>query len=199
MAEKDLAKLVEELRRDGVEKGREEAGRLIDEARAEAADIVTRARQEAADEVARGKREADSITRTARSAAAQVGVSLTAALKQSVDDLLQNALAHIVREGLEDEALVAQMLTALVAGLQPGDRVEVTVSDAVDLERLTRQVFAAAGAELAEGVEIRSAPEIAGIRVRLEGESLRYELSEPLLVEMIGPFLSERARSLLYP
>ena len=199
MVDKNLALLVEELRRDGVDKGREEAARLIEEAKRQAADILARAEQDAAEEIARGEREAEAIVRTAHNAAEQAGVSLTAALRQSIDNLLQGALGGILREALEDDALIAQMLTSLAAGLRPGERVQVTVNDAVDLERLTRVVFAATRAELAEGIDIRSAPNLKGIRVGLQGDSVQYELSETLLVEVISPFLSERARSLLFP
>lgn len=199
MVDKNLALLVEELKKDGVEKGQQEAEKIIADAKKEAEKIIAKAKQDAAEEMSRAKNEADKVTRTAASGAKQAGISLITSLKKSIDDLLQSSLGTIVKEGLSNQALVEKMLVSFAQGLKPGSAAAVTVSDAVDVEKLTRAVFAAAGKEIGSGLEIKSAPSFPGISVQLQGETVKYELTEKLLREMIGPFLSESAKTRLFP
>lgn len=62
-----IQELTDKLYREGVEKGSQEAERLVKEAKQQAADIVAQARQQAADIVAQAKKQAADLDKNTRS------------------------------------------------------------------------------------------------------------------------------------
>ena len=199
MTDKNLALLVEELKKNGVEKGNQEADKIIEAAKKEAANIIAKAKSDAESTVSKANDEAESIKRMAASSAKQSGVSLLASLKKSVNDLLGDALGAIVKNAMEDEALVEKMLVSFAQNLSPDTKATITVSDSIDAEKLAKTVFGKVSGELSKGLSIQSAPGFPGISVQKAGESVKYELTEALIKEMIAPFLSERTESMLFP
>ena len=199
MTDTNLALLVEELKKNGVDKGNQEADKIIEAAKKEAEAIVAKAKSEADKTVAKAKDEAESIKRMAASSAKQSGVSLIASLKQSVNSLLGNALGAIVKNAMEDDAMVEKMLVSFAQNLAPDTKATITVSDSVDADKLAKAVFGKVNGALSSGLTIQSAPGFPGISVRKAGESVKYELTEELIKEMITPFLSERTESMLFP
>lgn len=199
MTEKNLALLVEELKKNGVDKGNQEAEKIIASARNDAESILAKAKRDADEIIASAREEAESIKRMAASSAKQAGVSLLASLKQSVDKLLANALGAIVKHAMEDQAMVEKMLVSFARNLSPDTKATVAVSDSIDTEKLLQAVSFQVTEELSKGLTIQSAPGFPGISVRKEGQSVKYELTESLIKEMIAPFLSERTESMLFP
>lgn len=199
MTDKNLALLVEELKKNGVDKGNQEAQKIIEATEKDAEAILAKAKSEASKTVLKAQSEAESIKRMAASSAKQAGVSLITSLKQSVNELVGNSLGAIVKNAMENETLVENMLVAFAQNLSPDTKATITVSDSIDTEKLTQAVFGKVSAELAKGLQIKSAPGFPGISVRKEGESVKYELTESLIKEMIAPFLSERTESMLFP
>ncbi|MBN2344607.1 MAG: hypothetical protein JXX29_13155 [Deltaproteobacteria bacterium] len=199
MSDKNLALLVEELKKNGVDKGNEEAKKIIEAAEKDAASIRAKAKSDGEKTVAKANDEAESIKRMAASSAKQTGVSLIASLKQSVNELVGNALGAIVKNAMENDELVEKMLVAFAQNLSPNTKATVTVSDSIDVEKLSKAVFSKVSSDLAQGITIQCAPGFPGIRVQKDGESVKYELTENLIKEMIAPFLSERTESMLFP
>ena len=199
MVDKNLALLVEEIKNDGVEKGRIEAEKIIDDAKKEAATIIAKAKREAESTVAAAKNEADSIKKMTQSSARQAGVSLVASLKQSIDNMLSQAFKAIVKNSMQNDELVKKMLLSFAGRLSPGSDVEITLSSAVDVDALTKAVLSEVRKDISQGISLKAAPNFSGISVQLKGDSVKYELTDSLLKEMIFPFLSERAQSLLFP
>ncbi|MBN2526405.1 MAG: hypothetical protein JXR76_08425 [Deltaproteobacteria bacterium] len=198
MTEKNLALLVEELKKNGVDKGNQEAEKILEAAKKEGDSIIAKAKSEADNTIAKAKADAESIKRMANSSAKQAGVSLITSLKQSVNALLGDALGAIVKNAMNDDAMVEKMLVSFAQNLSPDTKATVTVSDSVDIDKLTKAVFAKVGNELGKGLVIQSAPGFPGISVQKQGQSVKYELTEDLIKEMIAPFLSERTESMLF-
>lgn len=150
--ENKIQELTDKIYREGVEKGNEEAQRLISNAQEEAAKIVEDARK-----------EADSIVSTARKSAAETAentqseIKLFAgqavnALKSEITTLLTNqVVGNAVKDFVADKEYLNKFIVSLAAQWSVNEPIVIATADA---EGLKKYFAAQAKGLLDKGVKI---------------------------------------------
>ena len=113
----DLQSLLEKINREGVEKARAEADKIIADAKAKAADIVKAAQAEAAKSKADAEKAAADYAARAAETVRQAERDTMLKIESSVTALLENVLKADVDKALADEKTVAALVAEAVKGL----------------------------------------------------------------------------------
>ena len=123
----DLQSLLEKINREGVEKARAEADKIIADAKAKAADIVKTANAEAAKSKADAEKAAADYASRAAETVRQAERDTILKIESSVTALLEKVLKADVDAALADEKTVATLVAEAIKGLLVGS-VEVAAS-----------------------------------------------------------------------
>lgn len=194
-----LAKVVEHLRRRGVEAGEQEAERLRAQARAEASELRQRARRDAEATVAAADREADRRRAELRRELRQITEAATLELRQALEravlvPTVDEALAVVLEDPDWLGALLREAVRAFGA-VRAADLEVLLPAEAK--QRLGDALLARVTRELSRGVQVRLTDELrAGLKVRGEGTTL--DLSDEALRELLLRFASPRMRTALH-
>lgn len=134
--ENKIQELTDKIYREGVEKGNEEAQKLIAQAREEAKKIVDEARQEAESVVAEAHRKADELANNTRSELKLYTGQAVNALKSEIANLLTN---RIVEADVKAFAANKEYLNAFIVSLASrwsiDEPIVISTSDAEDLKK----------------------------------------------------------------
>ena len=203
--------LISRIRDDGVQAGKSEADRILQEARAEAARVLAEA-----------KSEADALrTRTREELEAHRASSLEAlrlAARDTVLDLqagiardLERHIQRLVSSATRDEELIKNLVLVLagrVASDIIGDkRAVIQLSETLfeakeasaELEERERDLIRALTNEmLREGIELAPAKDVhGGARVRLVGENLEIDLTDQTISHLLYDRMLPRFRDIV--
>ena len=113
----DLQSLLEKINREGVEKARAEADKIVADAKAKAAEIVKAANAEAAKAKADAEKSAADSAARAAETIRQAARDTVLKVEASVTALLEKLLAKDVDAALANESCVAALVTDAVKGL----------------------------------------------------------------------------------
>jgi len=113
----DMQSLLEKINREGVEKAKAEADRIVAEAKARAADMVKAANEEAAKAKAAAEKASADYAARAEETIRQAARDTVLRVESSVAALLEKTLAKDVDKALADEKTVAALVTEAVKGL----------------------------------------------------------------------------------
>jgi V/A-type H+-transporting ATPase subunit E len=174
-----IEELIARLHGEGVESGRREADRILDEARAAAKEIVARARAEAdaLKEEARGAAAAE--REAARHALVLAHRDAVLTLKEDLCIHLAGRLRRLVaREVADPEVLRRALLAALGKGENVHDQ---------DLDRVLAE---ATKSLLTDGDGFRFP--VGGVCIRLRGEDVGVDVSDEALAELLATHLMPR-------
>jgi V/A-type H+-transporting ATPase subunit E len=174
----DLQSLLEKINRDGVEKAKAEAARIIAEAKAKADALVKSAAEEAERAKADAKKAAEDYTARAEETIGQAARDTVLKVKASVSALLENALAKDVDRALSDEKTVTALVADAIKGLV--GPVEVAVNP---------KLAAALKAQLAAqgSVTVVTDEDIgAGFSVKTDGGRVEHTFTEDAIAAEIA-------------
>ena len=216
-AESGVQELIDRLRSEGVESGRSEAERLIEEANAEKRRILEEAEQEAQRRKDAAQREVDRMKQAAQD-------SLHQAARDTVLDLRQQMLEHfradvrnLVSIEMREQEVIKQLILqaaaragAEIAAYDP-DQLEIVLPrdlpgvaeltddpDRLEQDQLVRLVNAITGDRLRAGLTFRVADDRQqGIRVVASDQDIEFDLSEQAMADLILSHLQPRFRALL--
>ncbi len=155
----NLSQLTDKIYAEGVEKGNQEAKRILDEVNAKAEQIVAKAEKEAADTIAKAQKKADELDAHAKAELKLYTQQSLNALKTAIVDLLNGQIVKDnVKAATADskfmQSIIAQMATTMA---KEGD-VRIEAKDAEGL----RKYFAANAKDLlSKGVKIE---EVKGLK-----------------------------------
>jgi len=207
--------LIDRLRAEGVEAGRQEADRLVEDARLRASEIVAEARREAERERERARADADAEKRAAREALELAARDALIALKERLTAAFSDQLGRMVARALAEPATLEQLVLEVGGRVRPSADRPATVmlpDAAVGVDELRRTggretetdraldgLVARIGAErLREGVSLaRGGPGRPGLVVRLDGEDVEIDLTDEAVAEILRAHLLPRFRALL--
>lgn len=209
--------LIKRLRHDGVEAGRQEAERIIDDAESRANWLVNQAEGQAEQMLAKARDETERFRASAREA---LQVATRDAVLQMKDQLTQQFSDEIGRlvGGEMERAVVMEKLIMEVAGqvrdratLDDEENVEILLPEsAMELMELredpeemrhgelSRLVIEVAGHLLRDGVTLTPSDRITdGIRIRLTDKQIEIDLSSDAIAAHLLEHLLPRFRALL--
>ena len=150
--ENKIQELTEKIFNEGVERGKNEATRLIEEAQKKAEAIVNEARENAAAIVAQAKKDAEEINNNTRSELKLYGAQAVGALKSETANIVTDTIvSSAVKEALAGDAL-KNILLKIAERWSADEPLVISTSEAQEL----KAYFAAkAKALLDKGVEIK--------------------------------------------
>ena len=150
--ENKIQELTDKIYREGVEKGNEEAQRLVSNAREEAAGIIANARKEAEAIVAAARKNAEEIAENTQSEVKLFAGQAVSALKTEVATLLTNQVVSDAVKGFDADKEYLNKFIVSLAGQWAAD--EAIVISAADAENLKKYFATNAKELLDKGVKI---------------------------------------------
>ena len=150
--ENKIQELTDKIYREGVEKGNEEAQRLIGEAQKEAQKLLEEARKQADSIVADAQKKADELTDNTKSELKLFGGQAVNALKTEIVNLLTNqTVSDAVKGVTSDKEFLNKFILALATQWSSNEPIVISVKDGEALQKF----FAAKAKDLLDkGVKI---------------------------------------------
>ena len=150
--ENKIQELTDKIYREGVEKGNEEAQRLVSNAREEAAKILEEARKEAEAIVAAARKSAAETAENTQSEIKLFAGQAVNALKTEIASLLTNqVVSKAVKDFVADKDYLNKFIVSLASQWTENEAIVISTADAEGLKKF----FAAnAKAVLDKGVKI---------------------------------------------
>lgn len=150
--ENKIQELTDKIYREGVEKGNEEAQRLISDARGEAAKIVEDARKEAEAIIAAARKSAAETAENTQSEIKLFAGQAVNALKSEITTLLCNqVVSKAVKDFVEDKEFLNKFIVSLTTQWSANEPIVISTADA---EGLKKYFASKAKALLDKGVKI---------------------------------------------
>ncbi|MEM7151262.1 MAG: hypothetical protein AAF799_00395 [Myxococcota bacterium] len=193
-----LERVVDALRRRGIEAGEQQAEARLEQARAEARTLIDEARVEAERVVAAAEAEANRRTAQLEHELAQASAAGLLAFRQALErsvvvPTIDGALAGV----LEDPAQLGAMLREAVRAFAHGGGDLEVLLPAAERARLDGAFVEAVVRDLDEGVTVRFDADVrAGLRLR--GDGLELDVTDDALREVLLRFASPRLRAQLF-
>ena len=207
--------LIDRLREQGIEAGRQDAEKTVADAEARARWVVDQAQEEATRLREQAQSDADR-TRTAGQEALQIAVrDALLAVKTDLTQRFAREMRRLISDQMKSEEMLQQMILEVAGRSREaiGETEPATVilpRDVVGLNDLRRKpeemqegtlahfVLATATDLMREGITFGvSEDEQTGIRVRLEGSELTLDLTDEAVANLLLQHLSPRFRALL--
>ncbi|MBT3378185.1 MAG: hypothetical protein HN742_27180 [Lentisphaerae bacterium] len=192
-----LDALVSRLHSEGVNKGKAEAEKILDDARQEAEQILQAAQTEADARIRSAEAEAAKLEQSATASVQQAARDTMLALTQNVRGLFMKAFREQTGDVLNDVEFLRELIMQLVQVWAGGEAVTVAVSPEMGQKLLA---LADTGVQnlLAEGVEIRLNRSITnGFRIRKDGDAVAYDVSDATVTESFSAYLNPQLTKLL--
>lgn len=134
--ENKIQELTDKIYREGVEKGNEEAQRLISSAREEAAKIVDDARKEAESIIAAARKSAAETAENTQSEIKLFAGQAVNALKSEITTLLNNqVVTEAVKDFVADKEYLNKFIVSLAAQWSVNEPIVISTTDAEDLKK----------------------------------------------------------------
>lgn len=194
--ENKIQALTDKIYREGVEKGNEEAQRIVGEAKKQAQQLLDDARKEAAAMIANAKKTAEEQKENTKSELKLFAGQAVNALKTEVADLLTNqTVGEAVKGFIADKQVLNQFIVALAGKWAENEPIVISTAES---EQLKKYFTAKAKALLDKGVSIQQvngmkalfsiSPADGSYKVNFgeeEFENYFKEFLRPQLVEML--------------
>ena len=159
----NLSELTGKLYAEGVEKGNQEAQRVIDEANKKAGEIVAKAEQEAADVLAKAEKKAQELDTHTKAELKLYTEQALNAVKTAVVDLLNGQIvAANVKAATADAKFMQGVIAKMAEAMAKDGNVRIETADA---EALKKYFAANAKCLLDKGVKIE---EVKGLKTNFQ-------------------------------
>lgn len=134
--ENKIQELTDKIYREGVEKGNEEAQRLISDARGEAAKIVEDARKEAEAIIVAARKSAAETAENTQSEIKLFAGQAVNALKSEITTLLCNqVVSKAVKDFVEDKEFLNKFIVSLATQWSANEPIVISTADAEGLKK----------------------------------------------------------------
>ena len=134
--ENKIQELTDKIYREGVEKGNEEAQRLVSNAREEAAKILEEARKEAEAIVAAARKSATEIAENTQSEIKLFAGQAVNALKTEIASLLTNqVVSKAVKDFVADKDYLNKFIVSLATQWTENEAIVISTADAEGLKK----------------------------------------------------------------
>lgn len=138
--ESKIQELADKLVNEGVEKGKQEAEKIVSAAKAESAQIISQARQQADELLAAAQKKSDTLSVNTKSELKMYSAQALSALKTKVANVLTDAtIATVVKNAVADKDFMNQFILKLAEKWGEHEELIISTDDAESL----KSVFAA--------------------------------------------------------
>ncbi|MGA8164516.1 MAG: hypothetical protein WB791_05755 [Waddliaceae bacterium] len=210
-----VQELIDKLKNQGVEEGRQQANEMIASAQREASCIIADAKSEADKLLAEAHQKIE-MERSSAYEAIHISFRDTElALRSKFREAFSLYLKRLVSYELQDKDFIKQLVLAIVGTNVPEleriEKLEVLVPmflletdeqgtrlSKKGKENMRHLVLGISGEMLREGVELKFSADVkGGIRIRLVGEDLEIDFSDECLSSLLLKHLLPRYRSIV--
>lgn len=195
--ENKIQELTDKIYREGVEKGNEEAQRLVNEAHQEAQKVLEEAQKKAEQILAEAQKSADELSDNTKSELKLFAGQAVNALKTEISNLLTNqTVSDAVKGFVSDKDFFNKFIVALALQWSADEPVVIAVKDADSLKKY----FAShAKSLLDKGVEIESVNGMKALfSISPADGSYKVNFGEEELVNYFKDFLRPRLVEMLF-
>lgn len=192
----DLQQLLEKIQKDGVDKAKAEAEKIVGEARAQAKTLVENAQAEAAKIKAAARQEAEAFERRAEETVRQSARDTVLGVEKAVTALLTRLLLDEVNAAMAKPELAASLAADAVRAYLDG-KGTIELSAAKPLADHLRATLAA---NAAQGVSVVTDEATGtGFRVRLANGRIEHAFTGAAVADALAKQLRPRLAALLKP
>lgn len=192
-----IQELTTKLYSEGVEKGKEEAGKILAEARAEEQSIVAEAQKKADEIIANAKKESAELKKHTESELKLYASQAAEALKTEIINLVTDKLATSnVKAAMEDKGFMQKLITDLVTNWTKNETLVIGTENAETLE-----TYIAANAKkiLDDKLKIESVNGTkTGFTLSPENGSYKVNFGEDEFIAYFKEFLRPQIQQLLF-
>lgn len=192
-----IQELTSKLYTEGVEKGKEEAGRIIAEARAQEQQIVDAARTKAKELISSAEKESTELRKNTEAELKLYAAQSTEALKTEIINLVTDKLSTTqVKTVVEDKLFMQQLIVELVQNWSKNDALTIGVENSEELESY---IASHAKNLLDNGLKIESVNGIkTGFTLVPEDGSYKVKFGEEEFINYFREFLRPQIQQLLF-
>lgn len=191
-----LEKLIEQLRKEGVEAAQKDADDLLEKARKEADEIKKAAEKEAEKIKEAAEKEADRFRENSERAIQQAERDAELKLKEQLSALFDRVFKREVGEALDRDFLQRIIMKVIEQWSAEGD-FQVTLGKK-DAEGLEKVLLTGLKKDVKKGIDIDSGAHIEkGFHIGLKGKDLYYDFSDESIATLLKSFLNKRLNDIL--
>ncbi|MFY9118678.1 MAG: hypothetical protein WAP53_00120 [Dysgonamonadaceae bacterium] len=192
-----IQELTSKLYSEGIEKGKEEAEKIINEAKALSNRIIEDAKNKAREIVAAAEKEAKELKSNTEAELKLYASQAIEALKTEIVNLVTDKLAKSnVKAAFEDKEFMQKVILELVKNWARDEKLVIGVENA---EELKNYIAANAKGLLEKGLKIESVSGIkTGFILAPEDSTYKVKFGEEEFVEYFKEFLRPQIRELLF-
>ncbi len=190
MAE-ELQPLLDQIRKEGVDKAQTEAAQILSQAKEQAAKAVREAEQKAKELIAKAERDADVFTQRSIATLEQSARDVLITVGQGIENILSEIVTQSVDEVLGIEVLEKMMVSmAASCAQQHGEtRIELLLSEA-DQAEIVKFFASKYSDKMIHGIELHVDNEILkGFKVSFADDHVYLDFTEEAIAEALTAFL----------
>lgn len=214
-ASSGVEELIEKLRQQGVDKGQQEASKLVEEAEHRADWLLSQAHQEAEQIVSKARAAANNLRQSGEDALRIAARDMHLEVRETLSHSFSDQVERLVAQQMDNEAFMRKLILSLVDkasqdhGIADADKMEVLLpDDFIGLDELRRNpkeyregvlsqfVQSLAAEQMREGISF-DLHDGQGIRVRLSGEEVEVDLSADAIAKLLLKHLQPRFRAII--
>jgi len=197
----ELQSLLEKIQKEGVEKARSEADRILSEARSRADSIIKEAEERAAAAVRKAEADSAAMVERGRRSLEQAARDVVISVGEAVQNVFQELARREVGKALGSDGLrqmLAQTVEVYMRSTQAGARLEIFLSPA-QVEEVSEWLRGRFSEEIRRGIEIKADRGIAsGFMVSAGDGKVRHDFTDAAIAEslcqLLRPQLAEIVR-----
>ncbi len=208
-----VQELIEKLRTQGVNSGREEADKIVTDAEAKAAELVADAELRARKIVSKAREEADFITKAGKEALQLAERNAVLELKDFLLGKFSEQISSVVNTSMQKEELLEQMIVEIAGTnkLRGEKKIDIVLPQKViGVDELREKPELLKEGGLLEFAQVRATKMLqkgvsfsvgsasqTGINFRLQDKDIEVELSQEAVAEVLLKHLQPRFRAML--
>jgi V/A-type H+-transporting ATPase subunit E len=190
MAE-ELQPLLEQIRKEGVEKAQKEAAELLAQAKEKAAQVVREAETKAKELVVKAEADAEIYTQRSTATLEQAARDLLITVGQGIEHIISELVAESTKEALKIEVLEQMMvkMAEACAASHGETRIELMISEA-DQKQLVKFFVDKYREKMIRGIELHTDKEILkGFKVSFADDHVYLDFTQEAIAESLTAFL----------
>ena len=194
-----LQELIDQIKKEGVEKAEAEAKTIVDAAKDQAERIVAQAQSQADQILQTARAEQARITASGEEALRQAGRNLLLSFRESVARELRAVVGENVAAVYRSEDFAPLLTQVLASWAGSPDTEELTVLlSPDDLQRLEQTQLSALGQRIRRGVTLKADDRLdGGFRIAAGDGGAYSDGSDTSVADMLSAYLSPRVAALL--